>query len=80
MLKTRSGDLIVGSKECAHTILRRGAVEAKTGLRRSAIYQGMAEGTFPRQLRLGAKAVGWLEHEIDAWIKDRISDRDGEVA
>lgn len=80
MLKTRAGVLIVGSKECAHRILRRGAVEARTGLRRSAIYQGIAEGTFPRQVRLGTKAVGWLEHEIDSWIEDRIAERDREVA
>ena len=61
-------------------ISAEGRSKRETGLRRSAIYQGMAEGTFRRQVRLGPKAVGWLEHEIDAWIEDRIAERDGEVA
>ena len=27
------------------------------------------EGTFPAPISLGDRAVGWLEHELDAWIK-----------
>lgn len=58
-------------------ILRRRDVERKTGQARSTIYDGMAAGTFPRPIRLSAKAVGWLESEVEAWIADRIAERDG---
>jgi prophage regulatory protein len=50
-----------------------------TGLGRSAIYDAMSKGTFPRQVPLGRRAVGWLENEIAAWIEARLAERDGEV-
>ena len=57
-------------------ILRRPAVEATTGLSRSTIYQHMQAGVFPRPVRLGPKAVGWLESEVLAWIEARVTERD----
>jgi prophage regulatory protein len=57
-------------------ILRRPAVEATTGLSRSTIYQHMQDGIFPKPIRLGPKAVGWLEHEVIAWIEARTAERD----
>lgn len=54
------------------SIIRRPEVEARTGLSRSAIYAGMAAGTFPACIALGARAVGWDSRKIDAWITDRI--------
>lgn len=57
-------------------ILRRRDVQTRTGLSRSAVYQQMAEGTFPRSVALGARAVGWLEHEIDGWLENRIAARE----
>ena len=53
------------------TVLRRRQVEARTGLGRSAIYALIANGQFPTPIRLSAHTVGWLEHEIDAWIAGR---------
>jgi prophage regulatory protein len=32
----------------------------------------MQEGTFPKPISLGSRAVGWLEHEIDDWLDRRI--------
>ena len=49
-------------------ILRLPSVQARTGLSRSTIYLRIAEGSFPRQISLGARAIGWLEGDIDAWI------------
>lgn len=54
------------------TILRRKQVEARTGLARSTIYDRMKAGTFPAPISLGAKAVGWIESEIDAWLNAQI--------
>ena len=60
-------------------ILPRREVSEKTRLQKSAIYQRMAAGTFPKPVRLGPKAIGWVEYEIDAWIQARIDERDGKV-
>jgi prophage regulatory protein len=30
---------------------------------------------FPRHIRIGGRSVGWLEHEVDAWIERRMSER-----
>lgn len=62
-------------------ILRRRKVEEATGLSRSSIYEEMAEGRFPKPVKIGAgRAVGWLESEIAAWQRARIAERDGEAA
>lgn len=53
-------------------IEKRKQVEDRTGLSRSSIYQKIAEGTFPKPIRLSAHAVGWLSHEIDQWLEQRI--------
>ena len=53
------------------SILRRPAVEALTGLSRSSIYKFMNDGSFPKAIKLGPRAVGWVEDHIDAWINNR---------
>lgn len=63
-------------------ILRRKQVEARTGLSRSTIYAKMRRNpkrpsdydpTFPTPISVGAKAVGWLESEILAWLTAQIT-------
>lgn len=43
-----------------------------TGLARSTIYKKMDAGEFPKTISLGSKSVGWLENEVQQWIKQRI--------
>lgn len=57
------------------TILRRPQVSARTGLSRSTIYQLGADGNFPKPINLGPRSVGWLSHEIDAWLAARVAAR-----
>jgi prophage regulatory protein len=57
-------------------ILRRRAVQDRTGLSRSSLYLRMNEGTFPRCVSLGSRAVGWIESEIDAWLEKRVAARE----
>ena len=56
-------------------ILRLPEVEAVTGRKRSAIYEDIAEGTFPPPVPLGPRAVGWLEDEVADWQEQRIAAR-----
>jgi prophage regulatory protein len=58
-------------------IIRMPAVIEKTGLAESTIYEHVAKGRFPRQVKIGSKSVGWLEHEVDSWIDDCAAARDG---
>jgi prophage regulatory protein len=53
-------------------ILRLPAVKTRTGLSRSTIYLRVAEGKFPKPISLGARAVGWLDAEIEQWLAGRI--------
>ena len=53
-------------------ILRLPAVKARTGLSRSTIYLRISEGTFPMPISLGARAVGWLESDVDEWLDQQI--------
>jgi len=55
-------------KEVARRILRLKEVIRLTGLSKSSIYKRIEEGTLPRQVRLGGRAVGWWEHEIQEWL------------
>lgn len=54
-------------------ILRRREVESRTGLPTSTLYDYMADGRFPRPVKLGPRAVGWPEEAVDRWIEDRIA-------
>lgn len=57
----------------SETILRRPAVETRTGLSRSTLYAMMARSEFPRPVRLGQRAVGWRESDVAAWLESRQS-------
>ena len=52
-------------------LLRRPEIEQRCGLARSTIYRLMDEDRFPRPIRVGPKAVRWLESDIDAWVASR---------
>lgn len=56
----------------AQSIIRLPAVISQTGLCRSAIYQSIKVGAFPKPIPLGLRAVGWIKSEVDDWVTDRI--------
>lgn len=55
-----------------HAVLRLPGVVTKTGLSRSSIYAAIGKNEFPGSIPLGARAVGWLEADIEAWLESRI--------
>jgi prophage regulatory protein len=62
-------------------VLRLPAVVAKTGYSRNSIYRLIAEGRFPKPIKiLGKRAAGWIESEVDAVIQKAIDLRDGKEA
>ena len=42
-------------------------------LSRSTIYLKVAQGSFPKPINLGPRAVGWVASEIDAWLQQQLS-------
>ncbi len=59
-------------KQNGERLLRLPDVEARTGLKKSALYAGMKAGTFPVCIKLGARAVAWSESDIADWIIAKI--------
>jgi len=62
------------------SILRLPDVIKITALSRSAIYDLIAKGKFPKQIKLTSRSSGWIESEINQWLDDRIAERDAGVA
>jgi prophage regulatory protein len=54
-------------------ILRLPAVLSLVGLSRSTLYEEIAAGRFPRQVRLTKRSVGWRSEEVAKWLADRVS-------
>lgn len=60
-------------------IVRLKELTGRIGLGRSTIYDRMNklspryDATFPRPIKLGAVAIGWIDSEITIWIEQRMS-------
>lgn len=53
-------------------LIRRGEVQARTGLARSTMYELIKRGDFPGPVKISERAVAWCEDEVQAWIDERI--------
>ena len=56
-------------------IMREREVFATTGRSRAQRWRDERAGRFPKRLRLGPNAVGWLASEIQGWISARAGER-----
>lgn len=60
----------------AKRILRLPKVlEVCGGVGRSTLYDWMKKGDFPKPIKLGVRAVGWPEAEIEDWLESREAER-----
>lgn len=53
-------------------ILRLPVVIEQTGLSRSTLYLRILQKSFPKPVSLGGRAVGWVEEEVQDWIRQQI--------
>lgn len=60
-------------------LIRIKDVMKRTGLARSTIYKYISLGQFPHPIKLGTRAVAWVEREVEAWICESIERRDGKA-
>lgn len=61
-------------------MLRVPEVSARTGLSIATLHRMRTKGLFPEPVRLSEHTVAWPEHELDAWIAARITERDKPAA
>ena len=57
-----------------YSIWRLPRIRQEIGLSRATIYRRISEGTFPKPVNLGGRAVGWLESDIECWIRERVNE------
>ena len=55
----------------SNRIIRRPEVETLTGIPRSTLYAKIAIGDFPAPIKIGQRAVGWLEIDVNNWLDSR---------
>ncbi|QBK04491.1 AlpA family transcriptional regulator [Hylemonella gracilis] len=57
-------------------VIRLPGVRHYTGLSRSTIYALVRNNDFPKPLKLGPRASGWLQAEVSQWLKAKTVQRD----
>lgn len=57
-------------------IIRLPDVKKITGMGTTFIYTKAKAGKFPKQVKLGDAAVGWVKSEVQEWVKARRDARD----
>lgn len=58
------------------TILRLPQVQTRLGLSRSSIYLLIKKGELVRPIKLGERAIGWPESDIEDYINKKIRERE----
>lgn len=61
------------------TVLRLPDVIKMVGMQRTQIYSLMSRGRFPQSLQLSERAIGWLEHEVQAHLRALAAQRSAPV-
>ena len=56
-------------------ILRWADLKPILGLSRMTVYRMEKAGPFPKRIQINSGSVGWLEHEVEAWLAERMASR-----
>ena len=51
-------------------ILRLSSVLERTGLSRSTLYRKIQAGSFPAQVRISDRCIGWRQSEVEQWLRN----------
>jgi len=57
------------------SFIRLKNVEDRTGLKKSMVYDLMSRGEFPKSIKIGERAVAWVESEVDAINAARMAEK-----
>lgn len=53
-------------------ILRLKSVLERTGLSRSTLYRKIEGGTFPKQVQISERCIGWREADVEGWLRNPV--------
>ncbi|HGM5433558.1 TPA: helix-turn-helix transcriptional regulator [Serratia marcescens] len=62
------------------SLIRLPDVQRRTGYSKAWIYRLMSQGKFPASVKIGTRAIAFVESEIDDWVNQRIAESRQEVA
>lgn len=62
------------------SLIRLPDVQRRTGYSKAWIYRLMSQGKFPASVKIGTRAIAFVESEIDDWVNQRIAESRKEVA
>jgi prophage regulatory protein len=54
----------------ANRILRLGSLLERTDLSRSTLYRKIQAGSFPAEIRISERCIGWRESDIERWLSN----------
>ncbi len=60
-----------------HRILKQPEVTKVTSLSRATLYRMVKDGSFPKPVNLGKRAVGWSNLAVDQWLSEIIEQNQG---
>lgn len=58
----------------SQSLIRFLEVQRRTGYSKAWLYRLMSEGKFPASIKIGSRAIAFVESEVDAWIEQRIAE------
>lgn len=61
------------------SLIRLPEVQRRTSYSKAWIYRLMSQGKFPASVKIGSRAIAFVESEIDEWISQRIAEYRAEV-
>ncbi|MFB5173298.1 AlpA family transcriptional regulator [Erwinia amylovora] len=62
------------------SLIRLSEAQRRTGYSKAWLYRLISQNRFPLPVKIGSRSIAFVESEIDAWINQRIAERDGEAA
>lgn len=62
------------------TLIRMSETMRRTGYGKAWVYKLIAQGKFPKPVKIGSRAIAFVESEVDDWINQRIEDSRKEAA
>lgn len=64
----------------SQVLIRLSEVQKRTGYSKAWIYRLLKENRFPQSVKIGARAIAFVESEVDDWISQRIEERDALIS
>lgn len=62
-----------------HTFISAKEVLKRVHRSKAWLYKQISNNTFPRPVKIGTRAISFIESEVDLWIKEQISSSRGGI-